>query len=135
MRNDEERVAVSVAYTDEQPHGGPGWYWWESDIPEEGSYGPFATEAAAVKSVNECIDSPVGPIFIGSREMRNQDRKRPVTWEAPPHTPIERSHERLDGGFVKIGGWQIKYDPTPEHRRKVHGIVEAEKVVGKAKKK
>lgn len=32
----------------------------------------------------------------------------------PEHTPRSRSSERIDSGFVRYAGWQIKYEPTPE---------------------
>lgn len=44
-------------------------------------------------------------------------RRRPKDWELPEHRPIERSRERIDAGFVLIGGWQTKYEPGPDHRR------------------
>lgn len=49
----------------------------------------------------------------------NNDRKRPFTWRSREHVPIERIRERISGGFVLVGGWQVKYDPTPEHRREL----------------
>ena len=33
------------------------------------------------------------------------------------HKPIERSIERIDGGFVLVGGWQTQYGPGIGHRR------------------
>lgn len=37
-------------------------------------------------------------------------------YELPTHRPRERSHQRIDDGFVLIDGWQRRYDPTPERR-------------------
>lgn len=33
--------------------------------------------------------------------------------------PRKRTYERIDGAFVLMDGWQIKYDPLPEHRAQV----------------
>jgi hypothetical protein len=59
--------------------------------------------------------------------MINTDRSRPFTWTTTAHTPIERSHER-QGGFVLVGGWQCKYDPTPAHREALFERIAAEAV-------
>jgi len=34
-------------------HGGPGWYYWDSDYLDEGSVGAFATRAEAETHANE----------------------------------------------------------------------------------
>jgi len=46
--------------------------------------------------------------------------------------PIERTRERIDGGFVLVGGWQIVYAPTPEHRAKVLGKAWAARLANEA---
>lgn len=62
------------------------------------------------------------------RAVLGRRRKRqPVTnpsrffaCELPEHTPRERTVERIDGGFVRYGGWQVKYDPTPTRGRELY---------------
>jgi hypothetical protein len=45
----------------------------------------------------------------------NEQRNEPRTWTVPePDGP--RSTERIDGGFVLVNGWQVRYEPTTERR-------------------
>lgn len=34
-------------------HGGPGWYYWSTEYPEEGAAGPYATRAEAIAAMSE----------------------------------------------------------------------------------
>jgi len=43
--------------------------------------------------------------------------------ELPEHEPIERSVKRIDGGFVLVGGWQIKYDPAPGRVKELYQLL------------
>jgi hypothetical protein len=48
----------------------------------------------------------------------NTQRNEPRTWTVPePDGP--RSEERIDGGFVLVNGWQVRYQPTAEHRASI----------------
>jgi hypothetical protein len=48
----------------------------------------------------------------------NERRNEPRTWTVPePDGP--RSEERIDGGFVLVNGWQVRYQPTAEHRASI----------------
>ena len=40
--------SVTIDYC--EGHSGRGWYWWDSEYPEEGSQGPYPTYDAAVAS-------------------------------------------------------------------------------------
>ena len=44
------RTGVSVAYLSDGT-GLDGWYWWETEYPEEGSCGPFKTRLDAMTNV------------------------------------------------------------------------------------
>ncbi len=51
-RGDDELPEATVQYF-EFGHGGPGWYWWETECVEEGSCGPVDTREQAEQSVRE----------------------------------------------------------------------------------
>lgn len=50
------RVEASVRFfgTDDAAHDGPGWYWWESEYPEEGCSGAFFTRKLAIEHALSC---------------------------------------------------------------------------------
>lgn len=51
---DEVPVQVSIhRYEDSVGDRGPGWYWWETECPEEGSNGPYEKLAEAVEHIVE----------------------------------------------------------------------------------
>ncbi len=54
----EEYFAV-VRWGDEA-HGGPGWYYYDTEYPEEGSCGPYATEAEARAAARAVYDEMEG---------------------------------------------------------------------------
>ena len=43
---DDDKTSVTVMYG-ENGHDGPGWYFYESEYPDEGSFGAYATRADA----------------------------------------------------------------------------------------
>lgn len=43
----------SITYWKIGAHDGPGWYYWDTDYPDEGSVGSFATKAEAVAHAAE----------------------------------------------------------------------------------
>jgi hypothetical protein len=51
MKDQDERAIALLKHVDgpasKQWHGGPGWYYWDESYPDEGSVGPFKTEAEA----------------------------------------------------------------------------------------
>lgn len=80
----------------EDAHGGPGWYYWWADYPDEGSCGPYPTEGAALAEV------PLGTQVLGLSE--------------PPLTKIEASGEfwvRIRGrrSLVEATAAQAKTEP------------------------
>lgn len=46
---DDDRAEALVVEGDDTWHGGPGWYYYDTEYPDEGSVGPFpcATDACA----------------------------------------------------------------------------------------
>jgi hypothetical protein len=53
------RAAVEELRAVHQPHGGPGWYWWDIEDHRDGTSGPFATWALAAadcQSVGYVVD-------------------------------------------------------------------------------
>lgn len=44
---DEYCAVVDVVLAGDEGHGGPGWYYYDTEYPEEGCVGPYATEAEA----------------------------------------------------------------------------------------
>jgi hypothetical protein len=61
----------------------------------------------------------------------NTQRNEPRTWTVPePEGP--RSLARADGAFVLVNGWQLRYDPEPEHRAAVTAEFRAEHQCGRS---
>ena len=52
--------------------------------------------------------------------------------EWPECKPRERTRERIDDGFVLVGGWQTCYSPTPERRAEVTGKAWAARLANEA---
>lgn len=72
---------ISLAYFPSGSHDGPGWYYWYSEYPEEGSVGAFATEEKArahakssgVDAVLRVVEAPatVNPLELADRLWRH----------------------------------------------------------------
>ena len=60
------------------------------------------------------------------------DRSKLRNRQPPEHKPRERTRERIDGGFVLVGGWQMCYHPTPERRAEVLGKAWAARLANEA---
>jgi len=60
------------------------------------------------------------------------DRSKLRNRQPLEHTPRERSRVRIDDGFILLGGWQIRYEPTPERRAEVLGKEWAARVANEA---
>ena len=60
------------------------------------------------------------------------DRSKLRNRQPPEHKPRGRTRERIDGGFVLVGGWQMCYHPTPERRAEVTGKVYRAKLANEA---
>jgi type II secretory pathway component PulM len=59
----------------------------------------------------------------GPRRRKRQPTTNPSRFfarELPEHKPRERTIERIDGGFVLFGGWQVKYDPESTRARELY---------------
>lgn len=46
---DDELPFVCVDRLGVDSHSGPGWYYWDSEYPDEGSVGPFTTREEALE--------------------------------------------------------------------------------------
>lgn len=65
-------------------HDGPGWYWWSSDLPEEGSNGAFASKEIAITDAEssgydvvtwtEYVDNNDGDILLPTENTTQRSR-------------------------------------------------------------
>lgn len=76
MAKPNEKPTAYVRYFDEA-YGGPGWYWWAAEYPEDGAVGAFKTSDEAV--ANATGDGYVALLLTGPPSCPVQNRaKAPV---------------------------------------------------------